>query len=294
MGFVPNSNGHHNVIRRAGKELQVECTKWLASKTGKLGYPLNHKHTTLDENFGFRSLIRRDAVVMNVLRHAVDATGARLFDFALAIFHNQSYCSAHDRCEESGIEKLLLENGTCFDLNSEKKNKITSASPVWCQNKLFLDEDGFLKEFDEIAEQSQDDLEGDYDPCCCYTGSLVPKGHCKAWEKQHGHGALGSTTTWCRSACIVFFRSACIAFFPTTTLGLDHTIGSLCCGANAADAGPKKKKVKQAKQCERKIFMPIRCRFQGMIASRGVRSRNCVSSVPWKSGTGDLFGGFHD
>mmetsp|Transcript_39487 Transcript_39487/g.55630 ORF Transcript_39487/g.55630 Transcript_39487/m.55630 type:complete len:455 (-) Transcript_39487:142-1506(-) len=202
-GVVPNAIQVFTTM----KELQIEVTKWRISSTGKIGYPLDHEYTL--DNFGFGTMKGRDAVVMSVLRNAVDAYGARLFELSLVIFFHKSYYGADEGDEEYGVEKILLEDGTSSSSmsRSEVKN-FGLKNPVWVNDVMCRGKDGLLREL-KIKED-----------VFRYGEADVGKEH-EAWKEHHDAGNEGGGhTTW--------YRSACLIFLPASNVGLVPTVVSLC------------------------------------------------------------------
>lgn len=207
-GVVPDANE----MLTTTKELHIEVVKWLASSTGKIGYPLDHEYTL--DSFGFGTMKGRDAVVMSVLRNAVDVTGARLFDLALVIFYHQDYRGS-DWEQSYGIEKILLEDGTACS-GEYRIKKVRSDSPVWVDSLMYLGEDGFFQEAENLTEEQKTQLDEEK-----ADGELAIGVEHEACVEHHDAGNEGGgSTTW--------YRSACLVFRPASHIGIAPTIVSLC------------------------------------------------------------------
>lgn len=205
VGVVPTANQMQATVN----ELLVEAVKWKTSTTGKLGYPLDHEYTL--NSFGFGTLKGRDAVVMSVLRNAMDATGARLFDLSLVSFYHKSYYGGYSGEQEYGIENVLLED-------SEESPK--EASPVWVSDVMYWQKDGFLREIDELPEEQQANLKEARED-----GEADIGNENEVWKNHHDAGNEGGgSTTW--------YRAACLVFRPSSKVDLNSTIASLVDGAD--------------------------------------------------------------
>jgi len=120
-------------------------------------------------------------------------------------------CTDMDELEafdEYGIEKILLEGGRSHAFDYHKRKGLEDSSivnnPVWCDEILYGDKDGLLKEFGVMTDEDKECIKKKK-----RNGKLdIGKEHA-AWVEHHDAGNEGGGhTTWYRSACIIFRPNA--------------------------------------------------------------------------------------